>query len=114
MIKVSLHQNPSYWNRRVLCTWTWQAQATLNIDEYGSKVVKKSSRLFWESVEMGVFPPEIKSILWPKWHQWMIGLGIGVEVGETSQSDVYTSPNLNQTNFGKCFVADAESWQQFV
>ena len=64
MIKVSLHVNPSYWNRRALCSWIWQTHAILNIDAYGSKVVKRSSHLFWESMEKGICPLEIKSVLW--------------------------------------------------
>lgn len=30
------------------------------------------------------------------------------------QSEVHTLPNLNLTNFGKFFVTDVESQQQFV
>ena len=64
MIKVSFHVSPSYWNRRALCSWIWQTHAILNIDAYGSKVVKRSSHLSWESMEKGICPLEIKSILW--------------------------------------------------
>ena len=41
-------------------------------------------------------------------------LPLGVEVGETSQNEVHTLPNLNQTNFGQFFVTDAEFWQEFA
>ena len=65
-------------------------------------------------MEKGIYPLEIKSILWLKWYQWMVGPGMGVEVGETSQNEVHTLPNLNQTNFGQFFVTDAEFWQEFA
>ena len=44
----------------------------------------------------------------------MVGPGMGVEVGETSQNEVHTLPNLNQTNLGQFFVTDAEFWQEFA